>query len=96
MLSQFESDYQSNSQLDRYDLNDSFIDDSQCGFDVNSDNTYETETILFITYRKLIKSKYIIYMKSLKEIIQVLNDCCFSYVNALKIRKEREKEKSMI
>ena len=42
--SQFESDYQSDSQLDRYDLNDSFIDDSQCSFDVNSDNTYETET----------------------------------------------------
>ena len=41
--SQFESDYQSDSQLDRYDLNDSFTDDSQCSFDVNSDNTYETE-----------------------------------------------------
>ena len=27
-------------------------------------------------------------MKSLKEIIQVLNDCCFSYVNALKRRKD--------
>ena len=63
--SQFESDYQSDSQLYRYDLNDSFIDDSQCSFDVNSDNTYETETILFIRYRKLIKSKYIIYVKSL-------------------------------
>ena len=33
--SQFESDYQSVSQLDRYDLNDSFIDDSQCSIDVN-------------------------------------------------------------
>ena len=32
-------------------------------------------------------------MKSLKEIIQVLNDCCFSYVNALKGRKERKKKK---
>ena len=45
--SQFESDYQSDSQLDRYDLNDSFIDDSQCSIDVNSDNTYETETEYF-------------------------------------------------
>ena len=33
--SRFESDYQSDSQLDQYDLNDSFIDDSQCSFDVN-------------------------------------------------------------
>ena len=33
--------YESDSQ---YDLTDSFIDDSQCSFDVNSDNTYETET----------------------------------------------------
>ena len=33
--------YESDSQLDLYDLNDSFIDDSQCSFDVN---TYETET----------------------------------------------------
>ena len=32
-------------------------------------------------------------MKSLKEIIQVLNNCCFSYVNALKRRKERKKER---
>ena len=38
------NDYESDSQLDQYDLNDSFIDDSQCSFDVNSDNTYETET----------------------------------------------------
>ena len=37
-------DYESDSQLDQYDLNASFIDDSQCSFDVNSDNTYETET----------------------------------------------------
>ena len=42
--SQIGDDYESDSQLDRYDLNDSFIDDSQCSFDVNSDNTYETET----------------------------------------------------
>ena len=36
-------------------------------------------------------------MKSLKEIIQVLNDCYFSYVNALKRCKERKKkEKSAI
>ena len=27
-------DYESDSQLDQYDLNDSFIDDSQCSFDV--------------------------------------------------------------
>ena len=45
--SQFESDYQSDSHLDPYDLNDSFIDDSQCSFDVNSDNDYETETEYF-------------------------------------------------
>ena len=37
-------DYESDSQLDQYDLSDSFIDDSQCSFDVNSDDTYETET----------------------------------------------------
>ena len=37
-------DYESDSHLDQYDSNDSFIDDSQCSFDVNSDNTYETET----------------------------------------------------
>ena len=42
--SKFDSDYESDSDLDQYDLNDSFIDDSQCSFDVNSDNTYETET----------------------------------------------------
>ena len=36
--------YESDSQLDQYDLNDIFINDSQCSFDVNSDNTYETET----------------------------------------------------
>ena len=37
-------DYERYSHLVQYDLNDSFIDDSQCSFDVNSDNTYETET----------------------------------------------------
>ena len=36
-------DYESDSKLAQYDFNDSFIDDSQCSFDVNSDNTYETE-----------------------------------------------------
>ena len=42
--SKIDDDYESDSQLDQCDLNDSFIDDSQCSFDVNSDNTYETET----------------------------------------------------
>ena len=42
--SKIDDDYESYSQLDQYDLNDSFIDDSQCTFVVNSDNTYETET----------------------------------------------------
>ena len=37
-------DYERGNQLEQYDLNDSFIDDSQCSFDVNSGNTYETET----------------------------------------------------
>ena len=37
-------DYESDSQLDQYALNDRFIDDSQGSFDFNSDNTYETET----------------------------------------------------
>ena len=45
--SKIADDYESDSQLDRYDLNDSLIDDSQCSFDVNSDNTYETETEYF-------------------------------------------------
>ena len=40
-------DYVSDSQLDQYDFNDSCIDDSQCSFGVNSDNTYETETDYF-------------------------------------------------
>ena len=38
------NDYKSDSQLDQYDLNNSFVDDSQCSFNINSDNTYETET----------------------------------------------------
>ena len=87
-----DDDYESDSQLDRYDLNDSFIDDSQCSFDVNSDNTYETE-IFFIRYRKLIKSKYIIYMKYLKQIIGLLNNCCLAYTRVL---KKKQKEKSLI
>ena len=37
-------DYESESQLDQYGLNDSFIHDSQCRLDVNSGNTYEIET----------------------------------------------------
>ena len=37
-------DYESDSQLDQYNLNNSLINDSKCSFAVNSDNTYETET----------------------------------------------------
>ena len=43
-LSNFGNDYESDSQLDKYDLNDSLIDDSQCSFDIKSDDNYETET----------------------------------------------------
>ena len=39
------NDYESDSQLDQYDLNNNFIDNSQCSFDVTSDNTYETDRI---------------------------------------------------
>ena len=42
---EFWKDYLPDEKLDKYDLEDDFIDDSDCEFNVNESNcTYQTET----------------------------------------------------